>query len=101
MIDKANNKFRFRVGAVGEFVLCDLQSFLDEEREIIFIFDSKTQPEEDVTPQEHSPENHIFYHTYYLSDDLETITEEEVRQKVAEVICNVSIWISIYNSSRR
>ncbi|KAK8797929.1 hypothetical protein WA171_005458 [Blastocystis sp. BT1] len=78
MVDETNNKFRFRVGA----------SFLDEEREIIFIFDGTMKPEEDVIPQEHSPENHIFYHTYHFSDNLETITEEEVQQKVFEVIRN-------------
>ena len=89
MVDETNNKVRFRVGAVVAVVLFHLQSFLDEEREIIFIFDGTMKPEEDVIPQEHSPENHIFYHTYHFSDNLETITEEEVQQKVFEVIRNV------------
>ncbi|KAK8796697.1 hypothetical protein WA588_000825, partial [Blastocystis sp. NMH] len=75
---KGNNKFRFRVGA----------SFLDEEREVIFVFDDKAHPEAIDTPKEHSPENHIFFHTYHYSDDLNTITEEQVRNKMLEVIQN-------------
>ena len=52
-----------------------------------------------MTLEEHSPENHIFYHTYHFSEDLETITEEEVQQKVFEVICNVRLERCVNRSS--
>ena len=58
---------------------------------MIFVFDDKANPEAIDTPKEHSPENHIFFHTYHYSDDLNTITEEQVRNKLLEVIQNVGI----------
>ena len=58
---------------------------------MIFVFDDKAHPEAIDTPKEHSPENHIFFHTYHYSDDLNTITEEQVRNKMLEVIQNVGI----------
>ena len=76
------------------------QSFLDEEREIIFVFDKKGQEEDkDEIPQEHSPENHIFFNTYHYKDDLNTITEMEVRNRVIEVIKNVRSFSSLLLSS--
>ena len=56
---------------------------------MIFVFDDQAHPETIDTPKEHSPENHIFFHTYHYSDDLNTITEEQVRDKMIEVIQNV------------
>ena len=58
---------------------------------MIFVFDDKAHPEAIDTPKEHSPENHIFFHTYHYSDDLNTITEEQVRNNMLEVIQNVGI----------
>ncbi|OAO16980.1 Ubiquitin domain-containing protein [Blastocystis sp. ATCC 50177/Nand II] len=74
-----NNKFRFRVGA----------SFLDEEREVIYIFDKGDAKEDsDVVPKEHSPENHLYFHTYHFQDDLNTITEKQVHDKMLSTIEN-------------
>lgn len=56
---------------------------------MIFVFDDQAHPEAIDTPKEHSPENHIFFHTYHYSDDLNTITEEQVRNKMIEVVQNV------------
>ncbi|CBK24033.2 uncharacterized protein [Blastocystis hominis] len=74
-----NHRFRFRIGA----------PFLDEEREIVFVFEKKGQHEADITPKEHSPENHCYYNTYHFTDDLTTITEAQVHQKLVDTIQNV------------
>lgn len=89
-MDQGNNKFRFRIGSVRFFQLAYEQSFLDEEREIVFVFDKDdTDAANEEKPKEHSPENHMYYHTYHFKDNLETITELQVREKVLEVIRNV------------
>lgn len=81
------------VFALDLFVVFQLayeQSFLDEEREIVFVFDKDdADAANEEKPKEHSPENHMYYHTYHFKDNLETITELQVREKVLEVIRNV------------
>lgn len=57
---------------------------------IIFVFDKDdADAVDEEKPKEHSPENHMYYHTYHFKDNLETITELQVREKVLEVIRNV------------
>lgn len=53
------------------------------------MFEKEGHHEADITPKEHSPENHCYYHTYHFTDDLSTITEAQVHQKLVETIQNV------------
>ena len=56
------------------------------------MFEKKGQHEADITPKEHSPENHCYYNTYHFTDDLTTITEAQVHQKLVDTIQNVESW---------
>lgn len=63
------------------------------------MFEKEGHHEADITPKEHSPENHCYYHTYHFTDDLSTITEAQVHQKLVETIQNVdSLMILVFNS---
>lgn len=42
-----------------------------------------------MVPKEHSPENHLYFHTYHFQDDLNTITEKQVHDKMLSTIENV------------
>ena len=64
---------------------------MDEEREIVFVFEKEGEHEKDITPKEHSPENHRYFHTYHFHDNLATITERQVHDRLVETIQNVSI----------
>lgn len=93
MVSRWIKEITSSVFALDLFVVFQLayeQSFLDEEREIVFVFDKDdADAANEEKPKEHSPENHMYYHTYHFKDNLETITELQVREKVLEVIRNV------------
>lgn len=63
---------------------------MDEEREVVYIFDQGDVKEDaDVLPKEHSPENHLYFHTYHFHDNLNTITEKQIHDKMLNTIENV------------
>lgn len=56
---------------------------------MIYVFDKGDEKEADDVPKDHSPEKHLYFHTYHFKDDLKTVTERQTHDMMLNTIMNV------------
>lgn len=53
------------------------------------MFDSAMESEENT--EEHSSENHMYFRTYHFKNDLQSLTEFQLRQLVLDIVKSVLV----------